>query len=178
MWSYQLGLQNGWIPTDPRASIGKCKALGGDQVPFAGTYSAWQTGGPGAGTIAPSETVSFPWLPTTLSDIAGAIYAALPTYTPTGSISTLPPPQLTPSVSQEDGWFNAQDTAGAMVTISGCSYPNAWDSVGVIAPTVPCPSRNLPAVATTIPTVLPTTTSIALPNVITTTPTTTATLTA
>lgn len=150
VWSYQLGLQNGWIPTDPRVSSGKCQALGGTIQSFSGTYSSWQTGGPGAGTIAPSETVSFPWLPTVISDIDGAIYAALPTYTPTGTIPTLPPPQLTPSVSQEDGWYDAQDTAGAMTPISGCTYPNAWDSAGNVAPTVPCPSRALPAVATTI----------------------------
>ncbi|KAF8270225.1 glycoside hydrolase superfamily [Lactarius quietus] len=168
LWSYQLGLQNGWMPADPRTSRGKCHALGGTQELFLGTYSAWQTGGPGAGTIAPAETLSFPWPPTTISDIPGAIFAALPTYTPTGTIPTLPPPQLTPSVSQEDGWYDAQDTAGAMVTISGCSYPNAWNSVGVIAPTVPCPSRSLPVVPTTILT--PTPTSIAQPTVITTTP--------
>jgi aryl-phospho-beta-D-glucosidase BglC (GH1 family) len=158
VWSYQLGLQNGWLPTDPRVATGKCRALGGTQEPFAGTYSAWQTGGPGAGTIAPIETVSFPWPPTTISDIQGAIYAALPTYTPTGTIPTLPPPQLTPSVSQENGWFDAQDTAGAMTAISGCTYPNAWDSSGVVAPTVPCPSRALPAVPTVLTT--PTLTSI------------------
>jgi len=166
VWSYQLGLQNGWIPTDPRVSNGKCQALGAAPEPFSGTYSGWQTGGPGAGTIAPGETVSFPWLPTTISDIPGAIYAALPTYTPTGTIPTLSPPQLTPSVSQGNGWFDTLDTAGAMVPISGCTYPNAWDSVGVVAPTVPCPSRNLPAVPTVV--TVPTATSVTLRTLTTT----------
>ncbi|KAH9175029.1 glycoside hydrolase family 5 protein [Lactarius sanguifluus] len=152
LWSYQLGLQNGWMPTDPRASIGKCQALGGSQAPFPGTYSAWQTGGPGAGTIAPSVSSSFQWPPSTISNVEGVIYAALPTYTPTGTISTLPPPELTPKVSQDDGWYDSKDTAGAMVTVSGCSYPNAWDSDGVITPTAPCPSRSLPvAIVTTVP---------------------------
>ncbi|KAI0250044.1 glycoside hydrolase superfamily [Lactifluus subvellereus] len=140
LWSYQLGLQNGWIPKDPRTSSGKCQALGAAQAPFAGTYSAWQTGGAGAGTIAPTALASFPWPPATISAIGGALYAALPTYTPTGSISTLPPPQLTPKVSEGNGWVNAKDTAPAMVTVSGCSYPNAWDSVGAVAPTAPCPA--------------------------------------
>lgn len=167
LWSYQLGLQNGWIPTDPRESVGKCLALGGEQAPFPGTYSAWQTGGPGAGTIAPSITSSFPWPPLTISDVEGIIYAALPTYTPTGTISTLPPPVLTPSVSQEDGWYDAQDTAGAMVTVSGCSYPNAWDSVGNIAPTAPCPSANLPVVPTIV-TTAPTTTPTITPSPVST----------
>ncbi|KAI9465211.1 glycoside hydrolase family 5 protein [Lactarius psammicola] len=149
LWSYQLGLQNGWVPTDPRASIGKCQALGGSQAPFPGTYSAWQTGGPGAGTIALSVSSSFQWPPSTISNVDGVVYAALPTYTPTGTISTLPPPELTPKVSQDDGWYDAEDTAGAMVTVSGCSYPNAWDSDGVVTPTAPCPSRSLPAAIVT-----------------------------
>lgn len=141
------------MPTDPRASIGKCKALGGAQVPFPGTYSAWQTGGPGAGTIAPGVSSSFQWPPLTISDVDGVVYAALPTYTPTGSISTLPPPELTPKVSQsDDGWYDAKDTAGAMVTVSGCSYPNAWDSVGAVTPTAPCPSRSLPTPPTFVTT--------------------------
>lgn len=159
LWSYQLGLQNGWMPTDPRAGIGKCQALGGIQVPFPGTYSAWQTGGPGAGTIAPSISSSFQWPPSTISNVDGVLYAALPTYTPTGTISTLPPPELTPKVSQGDGWYDAKDIAGAMVTVSGCSYPNAWDSIGVITPTAPCPSRSLPVaptIVTTTPSPVPT----------------------
>lgn len=147
LWSYQLGLQGGWVPTDPRTATGKCKAFGGDTAPFAGTYSAWQTGGAGAGTIAVSA--SYPWPPTTLSGVGGDVYAALPTYTPTSSISTLPPPQLTPSASQGDGWFNTQDTSSAMITVSGCSYPNAWDSVGAVAPTAPCPAGAPPLSAAT-----------------------------
>lgn len=147
LWSYQLGLQNGWIPTDPRKSIGKCHALNAPQAPFAGTYSSWQTGGAGAGTIAGSA--SFPWPPATISGVSGDIYAALPTYTPTGTISTLPPAQLTPSVSDGDGWFNAKDTASAMVTVSGCTYPNAWDSSGAVAPTALCPAGATPLVTAT-----------------------------
>ncbi|KAI0302303.1 glycoside hydrolase family 5 protein [Multifurca ochricompacta] len=138
LWSYQLGLENGWMPKDPRASIGKCQALGGIQAPFSGTYSAWQTGGPGAGTIASDASSSFSqWPPSTISGVDGVRFAALPTYTPTGSISTLPPPQLTPKVSESDGWFDAKDTG------ERC-YPNAWDSVGVITPTAPCPAGTLP----------------------------------
>ena len=129
-------------------AVGKCKAFsGGDGSPFAGTYSAWQTGGAGAGTIAVSG--SYPWPPTTLSGVEGDVYAALPTYTPTSSISTLPPPQLTPSASQGNGWFNPQDTSSAMITVSGCSYPNAWDSAGAVAPTAACPAGAAPLVTGT-----------------------------
>ncbi|CAL1711948.1 unnamed protein product [Somion occarium] len=55
LWSYQLGLENGWMPTDPREAIGKCASLGVQGNPFAGTFESWQTGGAGAGTIAPSH---------------------------------------------------------------------------------------------------------------------------
>jgi len=146
LWSYQHGLENGWIPPDPRVALGKCKPFG-DDTPFTGPYSAWQTGGAGAGTIAVSA--SFPWPPTTISGVGGDDYAALPTYTPTGSISTLPPPELTPSVSQGNGWADPQDTASAMVTVSGCSYPNAWDSAGAVAPTAACPAGAAPLVTAT-----------------------------
>ena len=148
LWSYQLGLQNGWIPTDPRTSSGKCKALNAPQAPFAGTYSSWQTGGAGAGTIA--NSASFPWPPATLSGISGDVYAYLPTYTPTATISTLPPAQLTPSVSEGDGWYNTGDTASAMTTVSGCTYPNAWDSAGAVAPTALCPAGGTPLVTATV----------------------------
>ncbi|KAH9965457.1 glycoside hydrolase [Russula dissimulans] len=146
-WSYSLGLANGWIPTDPRTASGKCKALGvGDPV-FSGTYSSWQTGGAGAGTIAASETVLYPWPPTTISGLAGVVYANLPTYTPTGTVSTLPPPSITAAkVTEGNGWYDAKDTAGAMITVAGCTYPNAWDSAGAVAPTAPCPAGAAPLV--------------------------------
>ena len=147
LWSYKLGLENGWIPTDPRKSSGKCQALAAPQAPFAGTYSSWQTGGAGAGTIAVSA--SFPWPPSTISGVSGDIYAALPTYTPTATVSTLPPAQLTPSVSEGDGWFNVKDTASAMATVSGCTYPNAWDSSGAVAPTALCPAGATPLLTAT-----------------------------
>jgi aryl-phospho-beta-D-glucosidase BglC (GH1 family) len=162
LWSYQLGLQNGWIPTDPRKSTGKCAALNAPQAAFAGTYSSWQTGGAGAGTIAASETVSYPWPPATLSGLSAAVYADVPTYTPTSGISTLPPAQLTPSASEGAGWFNAKDTASAMITVSGCSYPNAWDSAGAVAPTALCPAGGTPlATATAAATTRVTATAVA-----------------
>jgi glucan 1,3-beta-glucosidase len=115
-------------------------------VSAAGAYSAWQTGGAGAGTIAAAETRSYPWPPAALSGLGGAAYNLVPTYTPTATISTLPPAQLTPSAPQGNGWYDAQDTASAMVTVSGCSYPNAWDSAGAVAPTALCPAGASPQV--------------------------------
>jgi hypothetical protein len=139
LWSYQLGLQNGWIPTDPRKSVGQCAALGDSGQSFDGTYSAWQTGGAGAGTISPSFVAQFSqWPPATISNVDDAA-SLLPSYTSTGSIVTLPPPTLTASathsVSVGDGWFDTADTASGVTVVQGCSYPNAWSAVGVSVPT-------------------------------------------
>lgn len=138
LWSYQLGLQNGWMPTDPRTAQGKCDAVGIDFTPFSGTYSSWQTGGAGAGTIAASSTSQYPFPPTSIANVDGPA-SLLPTYTQTGTVATLPPPTLTPTptsgVDVGNGWFDAQDTASAYTTKAGCSYPDAWDAVTVAVPT-------------------------------------------
>ena len=116
------------MPKDPRTSQGKCAALSVTPTqPFGGTYLPWQTGGDGAGNIPASTTASFPWPPTTISN-ALAVPSLLPQYTPTGVVTTLPPPTNTPSNVQMDGWFDGGDTALAPTPISGCSYPNAWDA--------------------------------------------------
>ncbi|KAJ6467760.1 glycoside hydrolase family 5 protein [Mycena sanguinolenta] len=143
LWSYQLGLQNGWIPTDPRTALGTCAELGVSGPQFVGTFSSWQTGGAGAGTIAPSAIAQFGvWPPATISNVAAAA-SLLPTYTPTGSVSTLvyttPAPstaRATASVSAGDGWFDTGDTALAMTTVAGCTYPDAWGAVSTAVPPV------------------------------------------
>jgi len=90
LWSYKLGLQLGYMPTDPRASVGVCAALGDSGTPFDGTYLPWQTGGTGAGAVAATAA----WPPASISGAGGAV-ALLPTYTPTGVVETLPPTSLT-----------------------------------------------------------------------------------
>jgi len=143
LWSYQLGLQNGYVPTDPRVAAGTCASLGTSGSPFNGNYQSWQTGGAGAGTISPSFVSQFnQWPPASLSH-ASSPASLLPSYTSTGSVVTLPPPTLTASVSTTrsvsvgDGWFDTADTAGGVTAIQGCSYPNAWSAVDVAVPT-PC----------------------------------------
>ena len=125
LWSYRLGLENGWMPTDPRKSQGKCAALGVNSQ-FSGTYLPWQTGGDGAGSIPASVSALYPWPPATISN--GGAPAVLPQYTPTGSISTLPPPTFTATKVSINGWHDSSDTVLAPTPISGCSYPNAWAS--------------------------------------------------
>ncbi|KAJ7142765.1 glycoside hydrolase family 5 protein [Mycena epipterygia] len=150
LWSYQLGLEGGWIPSDPRQAVGKCAALGVSGPDFDGTFSAWQTGGAGAGTIDPSVSTQFPWPPVTISHVAAPV-TLLPTYTPTGSVATLtyitPTPTAgsgsgragpTPTVSVGNGWFDAGDTALAMTVVAGCSYPDAWSAVSSPVPTGVC----------------------------------------
>ncbi|TFY74858.1 hypothetical protein EWM64_g9153 [Hericium alpestre] len=62
-WSYKLGLENGWMPKDPREAVGAC----GNTAPFTGQLTAAQTGGKGAGVLDPAQTahvrgeVSKPW---------------------------------------------------------------------------------------------------------------------
>ncbi|KAK0212093.1 glycoside hydrolase family 5 protein [Desarmillaria ectypa] len=167
LWSYQLGLENGWMPKDPRTAFGRCDAIGGaPNVPFDGTYQSWMTGGAGAGTI--SATV--PWPPASLNG-ADAAVTLLPSYTSTGSVSTLSPPTLTAKATRSadvgNGWYDASDTGAAPTPIAGCTYPNAWDANNVAIPAVcggggaaaaPAPA---PAAATATATRTTATTSIA-----------------
>lgn len=147
LWSYKLGFERGWIPQDPRTAVGTCAALGVSGPIFDGTFQSWQTGGAGAGTIAPSSVSSYSqYPPTSINGLtAGAIQAYLPTYTPTGSpIPTLPPPTFSPkppsSASIGNGWYDESDQALSPTEVAGCSYPSAWDAVSSPMPTAVCPS--------------------------------------
>ncbi|KAG8863719.1 hypothetical protein FRB96_007556 [Tulasnella sp. 330] len=124
-WSYQLGLQEGWMPTDPRTAYGVCASLG---VPAtsAPPVPATATGGAGAGTISAAFAASYtPWPVTSLASIASA--NVLPTYTATGTLKTMPGPTFTTPGSTAtfdagSGWFNSADTVGAHVPVAGCTY--------------------------------------------------------
>lgn len=142
-WSYSLGLQNGWMPLDPRTASGICA----DQGIWSPPLQPWQTGGAGAGQVAASVIQEYAWPPATISN-AGAV-TLLPSYTPTGTVATLPPPTFTvtsgKSVSTANagkGWQNASDTAGEMVAIATCSYLNPWIGPGVAPPSPLCQSGN------------------------------------
>ncbi|KAH9951963.1 glycoside hydrolase superfamily [Amylocystis lapponica] len=137
-WSYQLGLQNGWMPADPRAADGLCD----NTDPFAGPLSAWQTGGVGAGTIPASVSTKYPWPPTSIPNAGFATaVTALPSYTPTGTGITLAAPTFSasgaavPTASVGSGWANPSDSVGVMVPISTCSYLDPW--IGPTAPPSP-----------------------------------------
>ncbi|KAF9260539.1 glycoside hydrolase family 5 protein [Marasmius fiardii PR-910] len=134
LWSYQLGLENGWMPTDPREADGYCAKLGITDASFSGQYDSWMTGGVGAGTIAAAATVGFSWPPASMSGVPPGSMSFLPTYTPTGSVTTL----SGPTSASLKGWFNGADQTGAPATIAGCSYPDGWNAQDSPVPATRC----------------------------------------
>ncbi|KAI0666164.1 glycoside hydrolase [Trametes maxima] len=129
LWSYQLGLENGWIPTDPREALGLCQSLGYAQnVPWDGQYQSWQTGGASAGQIAATAVASFSqYPPPEISNVSGENPAQLPMFTATSAVPTLPTPTFSAAtVTAGDGWADAADTSLAAAPVAGCVYPNAW----------------------------------------------------
>ncbi|KAJ6550142.1 glycoside hydrolase family 5 protein [Mycena capillaripes] len=149
-WSYSLGLQNGWMPKDPRDAVGQC----GNTAPFKGPLSAWQTDGAGAGAIPTDVQAALVWPPPSIA-FAGSVTSPaslLPTYTPSGTSITLPGPKITPasgeqsasgSVDVGNGWVNPSDSAGMMVPIVGCNYLDPWIGSSVSPPSPLC--TNAPA---------------------------------
>lgn len=124
------------MPKDPRSASGTCANQGLYNPPL----KAWQTGGAGAGQIAASVSSSYSWPPASISN--GGPVSSLPSYTPTGTVATLPPPTFTvtsgssvTTANAGDGWQNPTDTAGGMVAIATCSYLNPW--IGDAAPPSP-----------------------------------------
>ena len=144
LWSYSLGLAQGWMPADPRTASGKCQSLDANMAPFDGTFESWMTGGAGAGTIAPAATQGLAWPPAEFTDVPQASMAGLPQYTATGTVSTLPPPSFSASATASvgNGWFDAGDNAPAVTPIAGCAYPDAWDAEDAQIPVSGClPAR-------------------------------------
>ncbi|KAI0831504.1 glycoside hydrolase [Trametes gibbosa] len=137
-WSYQLGLQEGWMPTDPRLSEGACDS----SDPFNGPLQPWQTGGAGAGQIPATAQAALAWPPQSLTNIADL--ATVPQYTQTGTLATLPPPTVTAvsgkatSTLSEGSWNNPTDTASMWVPIATCGYLDPW--MGPNATPDPCPA--------------------------------------
>ncbi|KAK8864596.1 hypothetical protein IAR55_001846 [Kwoniella newhampshirensis] len=145
-WNYQLGLEHGWIPTDPREAIGICAAQAGvTQNSFGGTYSsAYMTGGAGANTIPAAQSSSYPWPPASFTNVAAGEMDSLPQYTQTGTPITMPGPTFTSpgstaTISAGSGWFNAAaDSRQAYVEIAGCSYPPEYSAANLPIPTDAC----------------------------------------
>lgn len=146
----RLGLENGFMPRNPRLSTGACPAiLAGQGLTLtsnpAPALVPWMTGGAGAGTIqTPAQLVDFAWPP---AAIDGTPVANLPTYTPTGVVPTLPVPNPTSypagfsSTADAGGeaWQSRVNSGGYYAPVAGCPYPNPWEGAGADIPAVPCP---------------------------------------
>ncbi|KAK4701072.1 glucan 1,3-beta-glucosidase, partial [Phenoliferia sp. Uapishka_3] len=153
LWNYQLGLEQGFIPKDPRTARGACPnivAAANENAAFnsviAPPLSAWMTGGQGAGTmLAPAQVSSYVWPPTVIGLLGETPVSHLPTLTTTGSIFTMSaatptsyPAGYSSSVSPGNGWFDASDNKPWYTAVSGCSYPNAWSGIFSAIPTAAC----------------------------------------
>ncbi|CAE6377290.1 unnamed protein product [Rhizoctonia solani] len=133
LWSYQHGLEGGWMPTDPREAVGTC----GNSSPFNGPLPASKTGGVGAGTINAAYAATRTWPPASLNNVPNA--AAIPTYTATGALITLAPAAFTGGVNAGSGWANTADQQGLYTPVAGCAYPSiGWGTVGVSATQTAC----------------------------------------
>jgi len=138
LWSYQLGLRNGWIAKDPRTNVGKCQELGANDSPFDGNFKPWQTGT--TSTIPAATSLEFTWPPQISS--TDVPLSLLPTYTNTAPVITMPPAVFTGAPSQVtqnvDGWFNSADTDGGVTAVAGCPYPSEYSGEFTVVPTAPC----------------------------------------
>ncbi|KAI0079030.1 glycoside hydrolase [Panus rudis PR-1116 ss-1] len=129
-WSYQLGLENGWIPDDPRDAVGICDTLGVQfNQPFTTQFQPWQTGGSGAGTIAATAVASLSQYPPPVISNADGPASLLPQYTSISPEPTLPVATYSAATaSSGDGWADPSDTALAVAPVPGCIYPDAWNA--------------------------------------------------
>lgn len=135
------------MPPDPRVADGSCPQPGFDRA-----LQPWQTGGTGAGDI-PAEATNVAWPPAqiVLSPTPAPVMvsaALLPSYTPTGTLITLPTPTFanaTVTVDAGNGVANPAVTQGAWVPIAGCAYINEYDGNGAAIPTPACGAPGLAA---------------------------------
>ncbi|KAI0343529.1 glycoside hydrolase [Trametopsis cervina] len=142
LWSYQLGLENGFIPTDPRQAHGMCGKFGALGSQFSGTFPVTATGGGAAGTILPSVVSQYGLFPpTSIAGVPAGQVTLIPSYTTGRAPVTLPPPSYTgvsKDVTLPNGWFDNQDGAQAVTIVSGCVYPDAWFAASSAVPVNAC----------------------------------------
>lgn len=137
MWNYKLGLQEGYMPTDPYGisrnsgtSNAACAQVGsGLSDNWDGSFQAWMTGG--ADRYSTVNKNQHPWPPSTIrsTEVNSNLLPVwtktgsplqLPTFAPSGSIITTSTPIATYNPNDAEPWY---------VEVEGCVYPP--DSYGV-----------------------------------------------
>ncbi|KIY52042.1 glycoside hydrolase family 5 protein [Fistulina hepatica ATCC 64428] len=166
-WSYKLGLELGYIPTDPRTAVGKCARLNVTTDSFNGTFAAYATGALGNSSAdytlqSTASAYQYTWPPSAISDIGGSATTApatdLPTYTATASQVTLAASAVFTVTETNDkvatytvggagtgtqsfdGWYRTADTSSAPAAVSGCTYPDSWNATAIPLPGTTCGS--------------------------------------
>ncbi|KAH9833448.1 glycoside hydrolase superfamily [Rhodofomes roseus] len=141
LWSYKLGLEQGWIPRDPREADGICESLGVAPNAWNQSYASYATGGAGANAVAASSAAAYGvWPPSSINNVPAASTGFLPQYTPTASVVSLPPASTytAATVGTGSGWADGGDRRSAPTAIAGCEYPDAWNAVNAAVPTSGC----------------------------------------
>jgi glucan 1,3-beta-glucosidase len=119
LWSYKLGLERGYMPTDPRTAAGSC----GNSDPRTTTTFTPHT----QNSITAAYRAAHPFPPTNIVDATGT----LASYPETGAPVIMPSPEFkgfSVPTTQSGTWAN--DYA----PVAGCTYPDPWNGVGVAVP--------------------------------------------
>ncbi|KAL7420697.1 hypothetical protein Q5752_004648 [Cryptotrichosporon argae] len=134
-WHYKLGLEQGWIPTDPRVAGGYCNGIGVGGDYFNGTFPASATGALTTASIAADQLASYSaWPPTSLGpSFTAAQISLFPTLTRTGAPITLATPTHSANATIGAGWAYAADSVGAWTTVAGCLYPDEYNATAASA---------------------------------------------
>ncbi|KAK1226753.1 hypothetical protein PQX77_010263, partial [Marasmius sp. AFHP31] len=135
VWSYKLGLDNGWIPQDPRQADGVCES----SYPWNGELSQ------GSDPNSPKPDLGqYQWPPSSITN-AGPI-ASIYSYTRTGVMPTLTGATFTVSgthptrtVDVGSGWNTPEeDRPRRYVEVDGCKYLDPWNVEDAPLPTPWC----------------------------------------
>lgn len=139
MWHYRLGVQEGWIVSNPHEADGFCVSAGGvSPAPFDFKYSSPNMIGSSITPMAAAQTDQYAWPPTMVSYNAASM-SAIPQLTQTGTITPLPMPTnvkpgSTETISAGNGWANTADARPAYTAVANCKYPAVYDTGDVIPP--------------------------------------------
>lgn len=151
-WSYLLGLQEGWMPTDPYTeSKGACAKLQAEDasitktsLDWKSTFAGYQTG---AASSYSAQSSTYSWPPVSIYSSGSATMlpaSSLPAYTPTGKVMIPPTPTYSVSFTNEptpsiDPWTVGGRQTPAYTAVAGCSYfDSVWQNASSIQPGWPC----------------------------------------